>query len=128
MKILKLLLDVSPQLEMSVRTLCEYAILQESPKKKIAWRHVAGPRQPLHGTMLPNPLPKSCIKILVDDEGIMGWCAIVHFNRLNTNTTTLNTVVHDSSIEMPILAHVVSNSNFCFVVFSIQSQANPGVV
>ncbi len=86
---------VCPHLEKSGQMLCKYMILQESPKKKIARHHVAGPCQPLYGTMPLNPFTESCIKILVDDELIMGWYTRVHFNCLNTNTMTLNTVVHD---------------------------------
>ncbi len=58
-KILKLLFDVSPQLEKSARMLCKYAILQESPKKKIAWHRVA----------------KNCFVIRVASNA---WCEKTH--------------------------------------------------
>ncbi len=78
-KTLGFLFDLSPQLEKIARMPCEYAILQESPKKNIARLHVAGPCQPLHGTTPPSSLVGvgSRIKILADDERIMGWCGVV---------------------------------------------------
>ncbi len=65
------------------------------PKEKIAQHHIVGLRWPLHGTTSPNPLAKSRIKIFAGDERIIGWCGIAHFNCLNRNTMTLNTVAYN---------------------------------
>ncbi len=93
-KILEHVFDVSPQLEKSVRMPCKYTILEESSKKKnctASCRRTSQatrrkPHQDTRGWWAHN-----------------GVSAIVHFNCLNTNTTTLNTVVH----------HCMSLTNVC---------------